>query len=265
MTAEFDPKSAPAGPKACEAIGHTMVGHFATRLEAEAARSGGVLTAERIRALADRFLAEEHGRFTVVFRRSYDQCSATRDAGKWESARRRPFDRMLMKTFAPLFPPRLGDDGGQGVLSRRMIPGFNLAIDKMIGPMLYEQCQKKCQAILDRHRMANGAYDWEAVHADPEARALVNDVLVAVAHYFGNFDRRRDWFMTLVNSHLAPAQAGTPDERWQLTNHGFAELMHALFKELRLWLKADPQAVAKRYGDHTAEALEAFFQRLDGG
>ncbi|MEW5727435.1 MAG: hypothetical protein AB1918_06375, partial [Pseudomonadota bacterium] len=253
------------GPKACEAIGHTMVGHFATRLETEARKAGGALSADQIRALADRFLAEEHGRFGTVFRRSYDTCTATREAGKWESARRRPFDRMLMKTFAPLFPPRQGDDGGQGVLSRRMIPGFNLAIDKMIGPMLYEQCQRKSQGILDRHRMANGAYDWEAVHADPEARALINDVLVAVAHYFGNFHRRRDWFMDLVNSHLAPAQPGAADEHWQLTNYGFAELMHALFTDLRTRLRADPKGMAKRYGEHTAEALEGFFRRLDGG
>ncbi|MEW5726285.1 MAG: hypothetical protein AB1918_00525, partial [Pseudomonadota bacterium] len=63
MTAEFDPKSAPAGPKACEAIGPTMVGHFATRLETEARKAGGALSADQIRALADRFLAEEHGRF----------------------------------------------------------------------------------------------------------------------------------------------------------------------------------------------------------
>ncbi|HSV27909.1 MAG TPA: hypothetical protein VLL76_00080, partial [Candidatus Omnitrophota bacterium] len=171
----------PAGPKACEAIAHTMIGHFTTRLEVEARKAGGALSAEAIRDLADRFVAEEAQRFATTFRRSFDDCSQSREARRWDSARRRPFDRLLMKTFAHLFPPRQGDDGGQGILSRRMIPGFNLAIDKMIGPTLYEQCQRKSQAILDRHRQSNGAYDWDRVHADAEARALVGDVLVALA------------------------------------------------------------------------------------
>lgn len=264
MTAEFDTKAGPAGPKACEAIAETMIGHFATRLEIEAKKAGGALTAAQIRALAEAFLAGEHQRFATVFRRSYDQCSATREARQWDSARRRPFDRMLMKTFAHLFPPRNGDDGGQGVLSRRLIPGLTLAVDKMIGPMLVEQCQRKSQAILDRHRQSNGAYDWAGVHADAEARALVNDVLVAIAHYFNNFHKRRDWFLDLVNSHLAPAQPGAADEHWQLSRHGFAELMHALFADLRGQGKSAPDRLRKRYGDHTAEALAEFFRCLDG-
>jgi hypothetical protein len=252
-----------AGLRACEAIANTMIGHFATRLEVEAGRRGGQLSAEDIRDLAERFMAEEATRFQPALQRSWESCTRMREARQWESARHNPFDRLLAKPFAHLFPPRQGDDGGQGVLSRRLLPGFHLAVDKMIGPALFEQCQRKSQAILERHRQSDGCHDWDAIHADPDAHALTADVLVVVAHYFGNFERRRDWFIALVNSHLGPAVAGPDDARWQLTEHGFAELMRALFADLAARLTADSHAMRKRYGDQTVETVEAFFRRLN--
>ncbi|KAF0223470.1 MAG: hypothetical protein FD176_1932 [Rhodospirillaceae bacterium] len=252
---------APTGPKACEAIATTMIGHFTTRLEVEAGKRGS-LSAADIRQLAEIFMAAEFNRFQSTYRRSYDTCTATREVKQWESTRKRPFDRVLMKSFAHLFPPRQGDDGGQGLLSRRVIPGFNLAIDKMIGPALYEQCQRKSQAILDRHR-ANSGLDWDAIHADPETHALTNDVLIVVAHYFANFQRRREWFLALVNSHLGKAGPEGADAHWQLTEHGFAELMRALFADLRAALFASPLVLRRRYGDHTVETVETFLQRLE--
>ncbi|MBI2241001.1 MAG: hypothetical protein HYU59_09400 [Magnetospirillum gryphiswaldense] len=248
--------------KSCEAIANTMIGHFVTRLEVEAARQGG-LTAQDVRRLAEQFMGQEMARFQPTFRRSYDSCTALREARQWESTRRRPFDRVLMKSFAHLFPARQGDDGGQGLLSRRVIPGFNMAVDKMIGPALYEQCQAKSQAILERHRTSSGTHDWAAVQADPETHALTNDVLVVVAHYFAHFERRRDWFLTLVNSHLGKVAATAPDAHWQLTEHGFAELMRALFADLRAAVVSAPAVLRKRYGDHTVDTVEAFLRRLD--
>jgi hypothetical protein len=239
-----------------------MIGHFATRLEVEAAKHGGALSAEAIRDLADTFLADEAARFKGAFQRSFDACTASREATKWESARNRPFDRILMKAFAPLFPARTGDEGGRGILSRRVIPGFNLAINKMIGPMLYEQCQRKSQAILARYR-SGGGYDWPKIYDDPETTALTTDVLVVMAHYFANFDRRRDWFLSLVNSHLAPAHPGSADATWQLTNSAFAEMMRALFANLHGQMSARSESFIKRYGEHTADTVAEFLRRLD--
>lgn len=254
--------SPPAGPKACEAVANTMIGHFATRLEVEARRAGGALSAEAIRALAERFMAEEAVRFRPTLQRSWDSCTKAREARQWESTRRNPFDRILAKPFAHLFPARQGDDGEQGVLSRRLLPGFHLAVDKMIGPALFEQCQRKSQAILERHRRSGGGYDWDAIHADAETHALTSDVLVVVAHYFGNFERRREWFVALVNSHLAPVAADVPDIHWRLTEHGFSELMRALFADLAARLAAEPGKLRKRYGEQTVETVEGFFRRL---
>jgi hypothetical protein len=252
-------------PKPCLAIAGTMIGHFVTRLEVEAAKAGGALSAERIRQLAQHFLEHEQARFAATYQRSWNECSRERDTRSWEASRRHPFDRILMKRFAHLFPARSGDDGGGiPVLSRRMIPGFDVAIDKMIGPTLYEQCQRKSQAIFDRHAQAHGGMDWDAIYADAEANALANDVLVVMAHYFAEFDKRRAWFMALVNSHLAPAQPGTPEEFWQFGESAFSGLMHALFADLQAQMERKPAEVRARYGDQTFEALKGFFARLKG-
>ncbi len=252
-------------PKPCQAIAGTMIGHFVTRLEVEARKAGGALSAEAIRALAERFLAEGQGRFEPVYQRSWDECSRERDTRSWEGSRKHPFDRILMKRFAHLFPARDGDDGGSGgLLSRRMIPGFDKAIDKMIGPTLYEQCQRKSQAILERHAVGDG-WDWDAIYADAEANALANDVLVVMAHYFSEFERRRAWFMALVNSHLAAVPPNAPDAFWQFGEGAFAELMHALFGDLRAAMLSRPDTVRQRYGDTTFDALQIFFRRLTEG
>ncbi|RAU20993.1 hypothetical protein CU669_15520 [Paramagnetospirillum kuznetsovii] len=257
-------KTAAHGPSCCEGVGTTMIGHFVTRLEVEAGKAGGSLTAAQIRALAQRFVATEQARFKGFYQRTWDECTIAREAHLLESARRMPFDRILMRRFAHLFPPRTGDDGGTGVLSRRIIPGLNIAIDKMIGPEMYRQSQALCEIILDRHAQDDGGWNWEAVHADSEARALVNEALVVVAGTFAAFERRRAWFIELVNANLTPVRRGASDEHFRLGESGFSALMRALFADLAAGLRAHPAEAVARWGAPTVEDLKAFFRRLEG-
>ena len=247
----------------CVAVSGTMIAHFTTRLEVEADRAGGALTGAAIRAIAERFLAEEHGRFAAAFQRSWDGCTGVRERRQWEAKRRRPFDRILTRKFSHLLPPRQGAAGADAVLSRRMLPGFHLAVDKIIGPALYQQCQRKSQAILYHYRRGSGSIDWDAVHGDADARALADDVLTVVAHSFNEFEHRRGWFLDLVNGNLAAPAASTADALWRLTPHGFAELMRALFADLRSALATSPDSLRRRYGDNTVTMLATFLRRLD--
>ncbi len=257
-------KSTPAPGALCgEPLVSVMIGHLVTRLEVEAGKSNGRLSAAEIRESAEKFLAEELPRFHASFQRSYDECTQRREEHRWAGIRKQPFDRILTKRFAHLFPARKGDDGGQGLLSRRVIPGFNLAINKMIGPMLYEQCQRKTRAIMDRHPTEHGGYDWGKIYADPDCLALTNDVLVVVAHYFSEFERRRSWFMELVNSHLArPTDDEELHANWQLTAHGFYELMRTLFVDMEATIAQHPERLKSRYGEQTLTALSEFLERL---
>jgi hypothetical protein len=250
-------------PRCCQDVGTTMIGHFATRLEVEAAKAGGSLDAAQIRALARHFIDSEQSRFKAYYRRAWDDCSRARDTQLWDGARDQPFERILMRRFAHLFPPRSGDDGGEGILSRRMIPGFHMAVDKMIGPTLFEQCRRLSAAMLERHPARGGGHDWRAIHADPEAALLIDDVLMVVAHTFADFKKRRAWFLDLVNSHLTPARGGARDEHWHLSESAFAALMRALFADLGALAHADPARVKARWGAAAHEALCRFILHLE--
>ncbi len=106
----------------------------------------------------------------------------------------------------------------------------------------------------------HGLTDWPRVHADPEARALVDDVLVVVAHSFGPFDRRRDWFISLVNSHARTASDGGA----LLTHASFRQVMSALYADLREETRRDGwDRLAARVGQGGVDALQALFERLD--
>jgi len=258
------PKSTHSSDTLCgEQLATVMLGHLITRLEVEAGKHQGALTATAIRDTAEKFIADELAMFKATFQRSFDECTRRREEHRWAGIRKQPFDRILTKKFSSLFPARNGDDGGRNVLSRRVIPGFNLAINKMIGPMLYEQCQRKTRAIMDRYATASGGCDWNKVYADPDCLALTNDVLVVVAHYFSEFARRRTWFMELVNSNLAsPADDEEVLANWQLTPYCFSELMRALFTDLEQAMTTHPERLGARYGEHTLTALGEFLERL---
>lgn len=258
-----DEPAAAGGPECCQGVGATMVGHFATRLEVEAAKHGGSLSAAQIRALAQHFVEAEQTRFAAYYRRAWDDCTRRREILRWEGAREQPFDRILMRRFAHLFPPRGGDEGGEGLLSRRMIPGFHAAIGMMIGPTLQEQCRRRSAAIVARHPRPAGGTDWRAVHADPESSTLVDDVLMVVAHYFTDFRKRRAWFLELVNARLAPARPGAADEAWRLDETAFAALMRALFEGLGAAAHADPERIRARWGAAAGEALRQFILHLE--
>lgn len=251
-------------PTCCRDVGTTMVGHFVTRLEVEAGKAGGSLTAPQIRALARRFVESEQDRFTAYFRRAWEACGHERETLQWDGARDKPFERILMGRFAHLFPARGGDDGGEDRLSRRMIPGFHLAVDKMIGPTLFEQCRVRAGAILERHARPGGGHDWRAVQSDAEARLLVDDVVMVIAHRFAEFERRRTWFIDLVNARLAPARRGARDEHWRLTDSAFADLMRALLAETASRVSRDPASAESRWGIIAPDALNHMVRRLGG-
>ena len=118
--------------------------------------------------------------------------------------------------------------------------------------------------IVDRYRTESGGLDWEAVYADEEARVLVNDVLLVVSHHFANVDKRRDWFMTLVNNNLGPAY-NEADARWQLTEFRFYLLMEALFADLRKEVVANSWHLRQRYGDMAYQGLADLLTRLEEG
>ncbi len=255
-----------SGPQACVSIAHISIELLAKQLD-EAAQKNGSLTPAQIRAVIYSFQERKAHDYAEMYTQQYDLCQRLWEAAQWQKARRSPFDRILVKRFSHLFPPRSGDDGqaNNGNVSRRIIPGFIAAITKMIGPQLYEQCHKKCLAVLDRHQDESTTLpDWQAAYTDPDIRQLTNDILMVVAHYFSHFSKRRDWFLMIVNSNLAPAESDFDAEKnWQLTPPVFKEIMLALFEELRTAVNHDSSRMRQAYGDDTVENLKEFLTILE--
>lgn len=254
-----------SGPQACVSIAHISIDLLAKQLDAYAQKNGP-LTAEQIGAFIQSFQKRKGDEFADMYAQQYELCQRLWEAAQWQKARRSPFDRILIKRFSNLFPPRTGDDDGErtGDVSRRVIPGFIAAVTKMIGPQLYEQCHKKCLAVLDRYQDdATSLPDWQATYNDPDIRQLTNDILMVVSHYFSHFAKRRDWFLMIVNSNLSPANPTDPDRNWQLTIPMFHEIMLALFADLEKELNTHGQRMRQAYGDEAVENLQEFLHTLE--
>lgn len=240
-----------------------MVTGFVDKLRTEAERRGGYISVSDIEGMQAEFQMQA-AELSRVFEQSFEAYVRARERAVWDQARQYPFDRVLVKRFSHLFKTRPGRD----TVSRRMLPGFFLAISMMLGPDAIESYQGRARVVVERIRDGREKLDWEEVYAAPEVRRLVIDAQVAMLDHFKDFDRRCTWFINLVNSNLAPAPpaASKAELEWELTDAGLRRFLNAFLKELRDAVTAPERrpAFAKRYGPEAAEDIIRVLKKLDG-
>jgi hypothetical protein len=240
-------------------LAQTVVSSFVDRLNEEARRKGGYLTTRDIAELSHEF-QQKTDALQQIFQQTLEQYVRARERAAFDHARRFPFDRVIVNTFAHLFDPERVRDEAEFSVTRRVLPGFFLAVDKMLGPELMESYQVRCRAIVERLSPgAESALDWEQVYADRETRDLCCDALVDMAPYFEDVEKRCEWFIGLVNGNL------TAGEEWVMTDQAFYNLIDALFANLRQMLQ-DPMRkldLAERHGQQATRALDATFKAMD--
>ncbi|WP_404379732.1 hypothetical protein [Caenispirillum salinarum] len=183
------------------------------------------------------------------------ECLRLHDAVLWEDRRHRPFERLLTRRFSHLLPKRAGDEGGpapDAVLSRRAIPGLMAALSKMVGPATLEDAARRTEALLTRHREDRlGLVDWPQLTAQPEAEAVLCEVLMAAARHFQDVGRRLDWLTEVINGHLPPPLPEDHDPAWRCDAGRTRLLLRALYEPLTERL-SDPAATGvlrRRFGD----------------
>lgn len=237
------------------ALAETVINSFVDRLNEESRRKGGYLTTQDIATLSQEFHQKTEA-LEKIFQQSLEQYVLARERAAFDHARQFPFDRVIVSTFAHLFDPERVADEGEFAVTRLVLPGFFLAVDKMLGPEMMEGYQERCKAIVERLSPGSeSVLDWEQVYGDPETMDLCCDALVAMAPYFADLEKRKDWFVALVNGNLS-AQSD-----WQLTNQGFYNLSNALFTSLREALQ-DPARrleLTERHGKAVCDDLDAAF------
>ncbi|NQV55306.1 MAG: hypothetical protein HQ503_05550 [Rhodospirillales bacterium] len=240
-----------------KALADTIVSAFTGRLLAEAEKNGGHLTSADIKRLAGE-LDARRGQLEAMFRQSFEQYVHARERAVFDHARQYPFDRLIVNSFADLFLPARAEDDGINAVTRRVLAGFFLAMDLMIGGEAVEEFQIRARAIVERLSAGDEAeFNWQKLYDDADAGDLCLDALVAFAPYFEDYFKRRDWFVPLVNGNLD----STDD--WELTDMGFGNLVGALFSPLHAALGGDARAgLEKRHGAKTLSALERILDAL---
>ena len=177
-----------------------------------------------------------------------------------------PFDRIVVKQFSHLFHET--DRKGFDRVTRRMVPGLFVALNMMLGEDIIEEHQENCHVMVARLREEKGTeFDWEDVYASQEAGAIILDAQVAVAAHFSDFEKRRDWFIELVNSILAPAAPeNKDDEGWELTPAGFNRFLGALLGSLRSTIDTDAGKlqITKRHGADATDVVLRTLKQIAG-
>jgi hypothetical protein len=224
---QFD-LSTPAGQG--HALAETVVMAFIDRLRHEAEAHGGKLTLPEL----DRLAADFHNKSAALrqaFELTFESYARARERAKFAQNRNYPFDRVLVRRFEHLLARGAGDG-----IPRRVLPGFFMAVEMMLGPQVLEAYQEHCRLIVERITKAQGGkFAWPDLYADPETATLAFDALVAMASYFADFEKRARWFLTVVNGHLgpAPANASPAAAAWQLDAATFRDFLAAFFAEIK--------------------------------
>ena len=254
----------------CEALAETVMSSILDRLTAEAERKGGMLSIDDIAALDQEFKKKTQA-LQMVFQASFEEYVRAREQSVWDKAREYPFGRLLVNQFVACFADKEGHRLKDGAVSRRIIPGFFIAINMMLGPEFVESAQQLCRGVIDRLKARRGAsFDWMDFYADPDTKEILSDALMAMAPFFAHAERRMAWMLDIINSHLEPAEPesmeGEDAAHWILDEHGMRDVLAHLFQSLRDSL-ANPgtrSALAQRHGDEALDDVNTVMTRLFG-
>lgn len=259
----------PVSPAAAQsqALAETVVGSFLDRLTAEANKKGGTLTIEDLKNLEPEFQKKTQA-LQAVFEHFFEDYIQVRTRTSWNEHRNDPFDRTMVKAFSHLFDDGAGLLGRNDSLSRRILPGFFMAMNMMLGAEAVDEYQDQCRARVEKiHAMNKDTMDWDALCDDPEIKLAAEDALVKIAFHFRELDRRAAWFINLINNHLEPLEPdGNPDEAaWRFSDAAFARFLDVLFSGLRERISTEGGrlAVTKRYGVDACVDLTELLKGLD--
>lgn len=269
MIDEHEPDTGPAasGPDWCRQIGAATLDGF---LAYAAGKATEALTLTDLRGLAQRFNADPEI-MAERYRALWAQGGWTRRGDETPDRRSAPLQRLLVEGFEHLLAPAgssldtLAD--GSPAIPRAAIAGVLSALATMAPGNLWDQARRRCVDIVAGLRQRHGAsFQWTQVEQDPEIRRLVDDVRMAVLPYFTDYDKRRRWFLAVVDRHQPdldrPDVDGRPMTHQTLLDEPrfdrmFAALLDDLFRRLK-----DPASRADLAGRYGAQSLEDLAELL---
>lgn len=249
-----------------QALAISTVGSFVDQLRETAQAKGGVLSLRDIDAMQSE-LVEKTRVMEAQFEAAFVQYADARESLKWGKEREDPFFRVLVKQFSPLFKERVS----RKTVTRRMLPGFFMAVGMLLGPDVVDAHHARCRGIIARMKSDAGdePFDWDAFYVERDAVTVSLDAQILIAARFKQYDRRMEWFINLVNSHLAPVVPGMSEaeQKWELAEQGFRRMMDAMLADLRKVLSSEKgrERLIKRHGrDNVGDAIVVLKRLLTG-
>lgn len=255
------PAAAP-GTDSIAAHSRLLVSTFTERLKSEVARRGGRLYTEDIDRIAGE-LDGKRAQLEAVFRKTFETYVQARERAAFDHAREFPFDRLIVNTFAELFAAKRAEADGEDRVTRKVLPGFFMALDRMLPPERLAEYQERCRKIVDRIAGSDeNAFDWRSLYADADANILLIDALAALVPHFEAYEKRRNWFLPLVNDNLQM----DANDTWELSPRGFINLTLAMFQPLRNELGdiAGRARLMDRYGPADLQNLQRIIDKMWG-
>lgn len=258
------------GADASDELAKLVLDEFSFKIRAAAESSKKGLSAGDIEGLIEDFMEKGRDKTLIHFQEKFESILREHERDIWDRTRTRPFERVLIQRFCHLFPSEGELDQGNGMVSRRLIPGFLKTIEQMIG---FEQCERfrrDCKDIINRMKRDEGAsFRWYDIYDNRTSNALVDEALAAAALTFDAFDKRITWLMFTVNAQLVTAEyyafEGETVNSWKLDRVGLIALLKALYAPLAKQVKTanGRTDIERRYGMRSAAAIGHLLMRLD--
>lgn len=249
-----------SGGREVENAANKLLDMFLRMLETDAARTGGSLTTERIRQIADS-LRSNRDTVEPIYEAAYQACIKMFESDEWVDKRVNCLGRILVHRFLHLVSNDKNLPVDSPKLCRPCVPGFIEILIMAIGQDLYDACYTKAQETVARIKEATGKQNvWDEFYVSAEGQALVGQILLSLLGQFDDFDKRRTWFIEVMNTHIdhhhGASQGGDAAAHWRFRTEHFQQLMQALYRDL-------PGLGDQELDGAKRAALAAFLARID--
>lgn len=230
---------------------------FMNLLRSRVLEKGGHLTIIDVKEMGEE-LKQQMGEIKEVFLKAVETFTKSHEKKRQDNEREDAFHRALIQKFDHLMEDDITLPNRPDGLSRRMLPGFNLALSAMIGPEKMDVYTKQIERVTKRLKSEQGdVFDWDDVYKDADVRKLLLLAEIDIAKHFTNIDKRMDWLLAIINSNMIPIEEGRPSHNWVLKESAARKLLTHLFSDMRASLTNTGirQLLIKQLGLETVEVL----------
>ncbi len=245
-------------------LAKTIIASFTGALKKQASLNGGYLPKPALDAL----VAAYNGQQPKLAKRitaTVNDFAENSIRDMWDPSRTSAFERVLVKQFSHLLRGDAEVAKDRKFIPRRSLTGIFMCVRMMVGPEKIDDYEQDAFLIMQRVRDDNeNNFSWESVYADKRIINMVRDLLVGIEPYFTNLNKRVDWMLPIINSHLSPVEESSPVAEWQMTPVMMITLIDALYGSM--WVMLDNELerlhLIKRHSTETVKTMINLRSRL---